>query len=359
MSLITSFCALPNTATLNSGAINTNWALDASLNASNVVEMYIYITKTTTGSGATISSHIVVPKLDGDGNLTTEFVVNSDTAGMSFGIDIGFVYEVMLQIVYLDGSNVIQSTSSDSKVVMVSTLPATPEFNLQYSSSSGTGAPDQIEIDITNAALDSAFDGYNPLVGAFVTHSAGGVLKTKYFANDASNNVYFSPLILDACMNVTYKIAVSTYNFVNDASCNLSYGGRSAISDAKTIIFENKPSAPTALDVYETMRPLSDASAALYTTVSNTLTWGVPTYVGLGVNNFKVYRDNTHIATVAYDPSLTEFTYVDEAASLVAGTTYEYTVSAVNSNGEGLRLPLLVWSVLYSQQLLLIPPHLD
>lgn len=342
MSRIQSFCANPYTQEVGVGAIQTSWDLSNSLTTNNVQDMYLYLSKKGISTGQSISTPIVVPKIDASNNLTTQFNIDSNTEGVQFPIEIGETYEVIFQVVYKIGSAPIQADSSTpTKLVLVSSLPSAPNFTLDYAANPPDASANIIRITLKDALgnepqPESEFDGYLTLAGAFINYSSGSDLKSVYVSNDASNVLYTSSIDVSAVAGNVYEVAISLYNYTEDASCNMTFGGRGPISDAQLIDVENNATAPKNFDVYETMQPLTDASAAAFNYVSNTLNWENPSYTGVSFESFVIYRDNVLVQTIT-DLSGAGYTYewVD-ASGMTAGTTYTYVIKAVNVDGEGL-----------------------
>lgn len=343
MSRILSFCANPYTQEVGVGAIQTSWDLSNSLTTSNVQDMYLYLSKKGISTGQSISTPIVVPKIDSSNNLTTSFIVDSNTEGVQFPIEIGDIYEVIFQVVYKIGANPIQAdSSSPAKLVLVSSLPPAPNFTLDYDAEPSDASANRILITLKDASgnepqPESEFDGYLTLAGAFITYSSGSNLQSVYVSNDVSNGLYNSPIEVVAVAGNEYEVAVALYNYTIDTSCNMNFGGRGPISDAQIVDVENLATAPKNFEVYETMRDEpSDASAAEFTYVSNTLKWQNPTYTGVSFESFVIYRDDVLVETIT-DLSGAGYTYewVD-ASGMTAGTRYTYVIRAVNVDGEGL-----------------------
>ena len=112
-----------------------------------------------------------------------------------------------------------------------------------------------------------------------------------------------------AGQHTTYRVRVLAYN--SDNPGNSGWSGESVASHG----IPNTPSNP---------------SATRSTSVGGRvdLSWGSPSYVGGGVTKYQVYRNGTLVRD-----SGTGTTFAD--TGLVKGTTYNYTINAVNSTGAG------------------------
>lgn len=349
------FVAYPVTS---GDAISTYWSFDETFlsDPSNTPQfLYLYVTDySAVAQGNTISSPVVVPLTDASGNLTTSMLINNDTEGMAFEIINGTQYHLLVQLVYLDANDNIQSANSVQSIVRCSTIPAIPNFSLVSINNAF-----QLQLLTDSGEIPtpiSEFDGYGVLKGIFVTYASGSQLYSKFIPNDVSNNLYTEPQTIDASLN-TYEISVASYNYNSAVAPNgntVRWGGRSATSSSQVIIVSNKPGPVTDLDVYETMADYSNnmTQAATYTYVSNTIKWSVPTTGADNSGNtiitsYNIYRNNVFIQSV----SANTFTYVDQANTLAVNNTYTYAVGAVNVYGEGEKDTVNIKGVVFPTQI--------
>lgn len=336
-SFFSSFDAYPVSA---GNAIYAKWSFtSAFLNSSvyNTNFLYLLVTDASAvAAGNTISSVVVVPLRDDNNQLNTSFTVTSATPGMTFQIKNGTKYQFMAQLVYTNtATNVTGFSNSAQSIVTCSTVPSVPNFAV-------AALTDSFQITLLNADGSiptpiSAFDGYGELKGVFVTFSSATQLYSVFIANDASNNVYTDPLVVDVPFLDVYEVSVSSYNYTTtDNSANpVSWGGRSQTSPSKLVSVFDTPGAVTGLSVYETMRDVSAVLQPTYSYVSNTLSWSPPINGGetAPVISYLIYRNNVLINTYT-TLSAGVMTYIDNVG-MTAGTLYTYSVSATNSNGEG------------------------
>ena len=333
---IDAFCANPYTEDPNEAVIQNDWSFNG-LTSSDVQQMYLYVSKKGVASGSSISSTIILPKLDTSGNLTTHYMLENTNPDLTFPLVIGETYEVILQVVYKQSGQVAGETSN-TQLVVAGSIPSVPNFTLQYSDN-------LIRVTLKDAqnqqpTQNSEFDGYIPLTGAMVTFSSGSNLKCQFFDN-SNNRLYDSYLDVSAITGTTYEVSVATYNFTEDPSCAynnawVSYGGRSAISEAQLITVLDVPSTPQQFEAYETMRDASNPST--YSYVSNTLKWQNPSFpVPAELLSFQIYRNRSLIHTTTdISGAGYIYNYKDESTSLVAGNEVTYEVAAVNAKGLGL-----------------------
>lgn len=333
---IVAFCANPYTEDPNEAVIQNDWSFNH-LTSSEVQQMYLYVSKKGVASGGSISSTIILPKLDSSGNLTKHYMLENTNPDLTFPLVIGETYEVILQVVYKK-SGQVKGITSNTQLVVAGSIPSVPNFTLQYSDS-------LIRVTLKDAqnqqpTQNSEFDGYIPLTGVMITFSSGSNLQCKFFDN-SNNNLYDGFMDISAVTGTTYEVSVATYNFTEDPSCSyngalVSYGGRSAVSEAQLITVLDVPSAPLNFEAYETMRDLSNAST--YTYVSNTLNWQNPTYpTPAELLSFQIYRNGALIHTTTdISGSGHIYSYEDESPGLVAGNEVTYKVAGVNANGLGL-----------------------
>lgn len=333
---IEAFCANPYTEDANEAVIQNDWSFN-NLSSSEVQQMYLYVSKKGVASGDSISSTIILPKLDTSGNLTRHYMLDNTNQNLTFPLVIGETYEIILQVIYKKSGSV-QGITSNTQLVVAGSIPSVPNFTLQYSN-------DVIRVVLKNAQnqlpiKNSEFDGYIPLTGAMVTFSSGTNLKSQFFDN-SNNRLYDGFLDISAVTGTTYEVSVATYNFTEDPSCSyngelVSYGGRSAVSESQLITVLDVPSTPQNFEVYETMR--DSANSSTYSYVSNTLKWENPTYpVPAELLSFQIYRNEALIHTTTdISGSSHVYSYKDESPGLVAGNEVTYKVAGVNANGLGL-----------------------
>lgn len=338
-SVFSTFNAYPVTA---GNALHAQWTYTSSfinsLGAGGNTPQFLYLLVTdynAVGFGKTLSSVIVIPLRDPSTNaLTTSYNINSNTDGITFPIQNGTPYHLMAQMIYLDSSAVIQTVNSNQSIVMCSTIPSVPNFSL-------TPTTNAFQIQLLTDANTiptpvSAFDGYSVLKGIFVNYASKTQLYSKFIANDASNTLYNTPQQIDASLN-EYEVSIASYNY--DTSNNWSWGGRSATSDSDLVDVDDTPGPVQNLTVFETMRDVSAILQPTFTTVSNTITWDLPS-VNIGASNetitgYQIYRNGVFLADVA---GRNNRSYTDAASLsnvLVAGQIYNYQVAAVNSFGPG------------------------
>lgn len=345
-------------ATTQGNALNTNWSFDASfvIDVSNGVSnpdfLYIYITdfsNITTGKG--MSSPVVVPLYQDNGELTTSFLIDNDTPDMAFNIENGTKYQIMAQMVYTNGSNNIVTKNSNQSVIMCSTIPQVPSnFVLTpYTNKFGIRLKNASDVPPTPI---SEFDGFGVLRGIFVNYSDGANMFSTFIANDANNNLYSQEQFIDVSLN-DYEVSIASYNYNTETApdgTTVSWGGRSDITDTKIVDVDDTPGPVTNLTVYETM---ADASVNLrpdYDYVSNKITWDLPTFGASNetITSYKIYRNGVLIDTVT-NPSAVSYT--DDNNSLNVGQVYSYNVGAVNAQGEGtLPSPVTITGVIFPAQ---------
>ena len=357
-------------------ALNLNWSFEASFNTDVSNEdlspdfLYIYVTDASSiAAGKTISSTIVVPLYkqttdqttgvttnDEPLKLTTSFEINNDTPGMQFILENGTAYQCMGQIRYTDtnNNNKFYSKNSIQSIVMCSTIPQVPvnfvltPYNQRFGVKLLTN-----ETNPTTPEPISEFDGYGVLKAMYITYSNGNILETILKENDSSNNLYYKEQFIDVSFG-SYEVAISidNYNKTTTNGTKIIWGGESAITSSKVIEVDEKPGAPTDLDVYETMADASAVNQPSYTTVSNKISWAVPNTGASAetITSYNIYRDDVSIKNV----SATTFSYIDNDNALLVGEEYSYTVAAVNSEGEGQKATaVLMTGVVFPIQTLL------
>jgi len=344
-------------------ALYTNWSYDDNfliMDASRTVIpqfIYIYVTDYSAVSiGNSISAPVVVPLRDNNGNLTTQFTIDNYTQDMSFVIENGTQYHLIAQMVYQDNSGNINSANSLQSIVMCSTIPEVPNF--EVTPTTGAFLIKLLNMSYSVPTPVSAFDGFSVLKGIFVTYATDSQLYSKFIPNDASNTLYTQPQRIDVSLGL-YEVSVSSYNFNTDTAPNgdfVKWGGRSATSQSLLVDVDDTPGPVNNLRVYETMADFSNnmTQASTYTFVSNTIKWNLPTTGASAetITGYNIYRNNDVIANIINtNPDFSTRTYVDSSSSLQVNTLYSYTVAALNNNGEGPRaLPVPIRAVVFPTQ---------
>ncbi len=339
-----------NSAT-EGGAVTCSWIFDpAYVNEGNAKHIYIYQTDTSLNDATVVLGQTyVVPLIDPDtGLLTTSFIVTGLTNNWTYL----FSCEVTVKPTLAPTASNTTSVYNSATILQVipTTYPAQPNFFLtqeqdySFSVQLSTTAPPTY----TEPTPISVFDGYSELTGVYVIYSNGTTIRTDYFANDGSLNVYVDKLVVDVSDGY-YEVAVSTENIAANGVFR-----RSNLSNTQIIFVNEEPGPP--LNVSAVQQIVVDASGI---PPHMLITWNPPTYLGNPeLDSYYIYRRTdpsgsyAQIATV--DVSINEYIDDSDTTVLVPGTNYTYQIYAHNSDGlsdtPGTSNSVLAWT--YPNQVL-------
>jgi len=340
-----------NSATIG-GAVTCSWTFNSSLvTTGNAKTMYIYVTDACLNDTSVelAQTHavplIVVDPDGGPSTLLTQFTI----PGLTNGISYLFSAEITVKPTLIPSSSRTTVYNSATVSATPNTEPGCPffalsqiedySFSVQLSSTPTTNptAP------VTTPTEDSAFDGYSELTGVYVVYSNGTSIRTEYFANDASTNVYTDILTVDVSDGY-YEVAVSTENISADGTYR-----RSCLSAAQYIFVDEEPGPPQ--DVSAIQQIVVDPSGI---PPHMLITWTAPSFVGNPpVDSYWIYRSLDTSYVFIADVSATDLSFVDTAGTdqLVPGTYYTYEIYSHNtdglSNDPGTSNSVLAWTYPY------------
>lgn len=338
----TTFSAISAT---EGGAVTCSWIFDPSyVTQSNAKHIYIYQTDTSLNDATVeLGQTYVVPLIDPDtGLLTTTFTVPGLTNGWTYL----FSGEVTVKPTLIPNApNTTTVYNSATVSAMPTTEPACPYFVLsQIDDFSFTV---QLSVDSSSVVVTptpiSEFDGYSELTGVYVVYSNGTSIKTDYFANDSSTNVYTDPLTVDVSDGY-YEVAISTENIAADGTYR-----RSCLSFTQYIFVDEEPGPPQ--DVSAIQQIVVDPSGIPPHILIN---WSAPSYVGNPpLDSYLIYRSLDTSYVFIGQVGSTDLSFVDTAGTdeLVPGTNYTYQIYAHNIDGPsdspGTSNSVLAWTYPY------------
>lgn len=341
----TTFSAISAT---EGGAVTCSWTFDPSyVTLSNAKHIYLYQTDTSLNDTTVeLGQTYVVPLIDPDtGLLTTTFTVPGLTNGWTYL----FSGEVTVKPTLTPNAPNTTSVYNSATVSAIPTTePACPYFVLsQIDDFSFTV---QLSVDSSSVVVTptpiSDFDGYSELTGVYVVYSNGSSIKTDYFANDSSTNVYTDPLTVDVSDGY-YEVAISTENIAANGTFR-----RSCLSFTQYIFVNEEPGAPQ--DVSAVQQIVVDASG---TPPYIELTWNPPTYLGNPhLDSYYIFRslDASYEQIAIVDASTNAYTDDSDSTVLIPGTNYTYQIYAHNTDGlsdaAGISNSVLAW--IYPNQVL-------
>ena len=185
--------------------------------------------------------------------------------------------------------------------------------------------------------------------------------------NYASSNVEIQSLTTLSAPDAPTSLTIDTQDVANEITLNWvtpSDDGGASITGYKIFIGGSQVATTGVVNTYDdtiagaeidatlayTVKAVNSAGDSVASNSVSITSWGVPAQVGtvtgtIGANpalswsapsseatitNYKIYRDGSLHDTISASPT----TYSD-STSVVAGTTYAYTVSAVSGVGEG------------------------
>ena len=336
-----------NSAT-DGGSITCSWVFNPSyVITSNAKHIYLYQTDTNLDSSSVeLGQTHVVPLIDPDtGDLNTSYTVQGLTNGYTYL----FSCEVTVKPTLTPSAPNTTSVYNSATVSAIPTSPPdcpnfflTQDQDFSFTVKLSVTAPP----DYTEPTPISEFDGYSELTGVYVVYSNGTSIRTDYFANDSSTNVYTDILTVDVSDGY-YEVAVSTENIAADGTYR-----RSCLSPTQYIFVNEEPGPPR--DVSAIQQIVVDPSGI---PPHMLIEWTAPSYVGNPpVDSYYIYRSLDASYVYVNSVPSTDLSYVDTSGVdvLVPGTYYTYSIYSHNTDGlsdaSATSLPVLAWT--YPNQVL-------
>lgn len=235
-----------------------------------------------------------ITKAAGANNLTAMLPINSDNGNLQSitknGTPVAFLVKTIKGIDYAFFSGESGNYTAQYQTDAGDVEPPSSPSNLSANATSSTS----IDLQWTASSDNVAVSGYNILRGGLVIGTSS---TTSY--TDASLNP-----------NTNYQYVVQAYDEAGNVSANSNTASATTWQQADT----QPPSTPTNLT----------ATAVSQNQIN--LSWNASTD-NVGVAKYQVFRNNNSVAIA--EPSTTTF----GDASVVPGTTYSYTVRAVDAAG--------------------------
>lgn len=326
MAGIATFTATPLAA---GSAVRFNWTLDASLNATNVTDVRLYLDMSL--SDNFIREVEVIPFVDASGNLITSYIVDELVNGQE--------YRVLLEVLVAPGSVFTRHLT-----IVPSTRPNPVFIKVGQDLDSGFYLKLFSDAELTTPLVrNSADDGFSPLTGAFVIIS-NSLTGTSVYLDNSGNRLYNThniPVQLDASFG-EHEISVRVVNA----------RGSSKTSATANLVIGSSITAVNVVRVAEQIAidPSANATAP-YNVARMVLAWNAPDFIGSpALTQYRISRaefDGSGVLgpfsvlstqPVAY--FVNALSYIHDASysyvdGNVAGHTYVYNIVGVNANGSG------------------------
>lgn len=327
MAGITSFTATPLAA---GSAVRFNWTLDASLNATNVTDVRLYLDMSL--SDNFIREVEVIPFVDASGNLITSYIVDELVNGQE--------YRVLLEVLVAPGS-----VFTHHLTIVPSTRPNPVFIKVGQDLDSGFYLKLFSDAELTTPLVrNSEDDGFSPLTGAFVIIS-NNLTGTSVYLDNSGNRLYNThniPVQLDASFGeheVSVRVVNARGSSKTSATANLVIG--SSITAVNVV----RVAEQIAID------PSANATAP-YNVARMVLAWNAPDYIGSpALTEYRISRavfDGSGVlgpfsglSTQPVANFVNALSYIHDASysyvdgNVVAGNTYVYNIVGVNANGSG------------------------
>ena len=331
MAGIATFTATP----LASGsAIRFDWTLDASLNASNTIDIRLYLDMSLVDN--IIKEVEVIPLVDASGVLTTSYIVDELTNGQE--------YRVLLEVTAMVEGDL--NVFSRHLTAIPSTRPNPVFIKVGQDLDSGFYLKLFSDAELTTPLVrNSVDDGFSPLTGAFVIIS-NSLTGTSVYLDNSGNRLYnthITPIQLSASFG-HHEVSVRVVNM--NGSSKTSATANLVIGSSITAVNVVRVAEQIAID------PSANAANLNYRTARMVLAWNAPDYVGspalagytirravfdasgvLGAfATIKTAVVASHVNNLNYIPDAS-YSYID--GTVVAGETYVYDIVGYNANGSG------------------------
>ena len=303
MSGFSSFSLTPGDAT-----IVCAWNYDiAVIDPSNLSQLALYVTDTDILDETVKTTSVKVDAYTP--SYGTAPTLNFEITGLINGHN----YMISLEVITI--TNAIYN--SDPEYETPKGIPSKPGFVLSQT------LPDSFTVNLMDLSGDvvpplpnSGFDNYSIITGAYVVYSDAHKIKTKFFANDASNSLYYRDLVVDVSNHNLHEVNVKTINSI----------GMSNLSVAQHIYVDVYPTVPRNAKCIESITKGSAASIKL--------NWDSPTFLGRpAVDNYEIYRKGPNDVSFNWlqdiEPSNNLVAYDTD---VVEGSVYSYKVRASNTN---------------------------
>lgn len=324
MAGITSFTATPLAA---GSAVRFNWTLDASLNATDVTDVRLYLDMSL--SDNFLREVEVIPFVDASGNLITSYIVDELVNGQE--------YRVLLEVLVAPGS-----VFTSHLTIVPSTRPNPVFIKVGQDLDSGFYLKLFSDAELTTPLVrNSADDGFSPLTGAFVIIS-NSLTGTSVYLDNSGNRLYNThniPVQLDASFGeheVSVRVVNARGSSKTSATANLVIG--SSITAVNVV----RVAEQIAID------PSANATAP-YNVARMVLAWNAPDYIGSpALTEYRISRAEfdgsgvlgpfSVLSTQLVANFVNALSYIHDASysfvdTVVTGNTYVYNIVGVNANG--------------------------
>lgn len=235
-------------------------------------------------------------------NSTSETIQDSNLLLMFADVDasIGWYY-FRVKAVSMSG---LSSGFSAPSTIVANSLPHAVE-NVTSTNLDESGLPSG---GVVTLSWQYTVDDSTPLLGYVVSFIDDSDNLKSYYVNDVSHNPSFT--ISELANGNSYDVSVVALNMLGSGE---------------------------AVDITQLCSGLPDAPLApvlVHDDEAITISFEEPRDEGMAITGYNVYRSTNGSAVTKIRSNITDMTVTD--TGLVNGTTYFYSISAINANGEGL-----------------------